>query len=249
MKETRLALDELLNLLPDTVVIIDRAGQIAFVNQPVRELLGYDPGELVGQPLDCLIPKPYRRKHRAQVAQFREYGHSVAMSARPLVRGLTRDGAEVPVSVAIANIDLDGQPYSIAVLRDSGELFTEITQITTEAATDSLTGLANRTGFSQAIEAAIEKSGPFGLLFLDLEKFKPFNDSYGHEVGDRVLQIIGRRLRSSIRPGDVAARLGGDEFVLLLTEVGGAEAALRVAHKVLAALREPISGRRRLPRA
>jgi diguanylate cyclase (GGDEF)-like protein len=69
---------------------------------------------------------------------------------------------------------------------------------------------------SQVLQTAIERSGPFSLLFLDLERFKPFNDNYGHEVGDKVLQIVARRLQALVRSEDLAVRLGGDEFVLFL---------------------------------
>ena len=216
MKKTTLALDELLNLLPDTVVIVDAAGRIAFANDSISGLFGYDPDELVDRPLDCLIPRQHRQKHRWQFRAFRKRGETISMGERPLVLGLGKSGDEIPVSITISNIELDGQQYSIAVMRDSGELHSEITEITVQAETDALTGLANRLGLSHKMEPAIEKSGPFSLLYLDLEKFKPFNDTYGHEVGDQVLQVIAQRLQGSIRPRDLAARMGGDEFVLFL---------------------------------
>ncbi len=69
------------------------------------------------------------------------------------------------------------------------------------------------------MQAAISNARPFGLLFLDLKKFKPFNDLYGHEIGDKVLQIIARRLVADIRAQDIAVRLGGDEFVVMLADL------------------------------
>jgi diguanylate cyclase (GGDEF)-like protein len=101
-------------------------------------------------------------------------------------------------------------------MHDSGEVQSEITQVTSKAETDLLTGIGNRLRLSQVLQTAIEKSRPFSLLFLDLEKFKPFNDNYGHEVGDKVLQIVARRLQALVRSEDLAVRLGGDEFVLFL---------------------------------
>ncbi len=240
MKNTSLALDELLNLLPDAVVIVDAAGCIAFANDSVSELLGYEPSELVGRPLDCLIPESYRSEHRAHFAWFYEEGKSIAMGHRPYVYGLAKSGEEIPVTVSIANLDLDGERFSIAVMRDSGEMQSEITQITFQAETDALTGIANRLGLSHALEAAIEKSSPFSLLFLDLEKFKPFNDTYGHEVGDKVLQIVARRLQASIRPGDLAARMGGDEFVLVLGGLADNAALARRAELVAESISRPM---------
>lgn len=140
----------------------------------------------------------------------------MAMGDRPLVDGLDKFGNEVLISVAITNIDLDDERYSIAIMRDVGELQSEITDITFQAETDVLTGLGNRLQLSHILETAIEKTVPFSLLFMDLEKFKPINDNFGHEVGDRVLQIVAQRLQALIRPQDMAARFGGDEFVLFL---------------------------------
>jgi diguanylate cyclase (GGDEF)-like protein/PAS domain S-box-containing protein len=216
MKDTLLALSDLLNMLPDAIVIVDGKGRITFANSHIEGLLGYTPGELEKQPLDRLIPKTHRTEHKANLAKFREHGQPVAMGDRPVVYGLDKSGSEIPISVSIANLDLDGERYSIAVMHDSGEVQSEITQVTSQAETDLLTGIGNRLRLSQKLQTAIEKSRPFSLLFLDLEKFKPFNDNYGHEVGDKVLQIVARRLQALVRSEDLAVRLGGDEFVLFL---------------------------------
>ena len=216
MKDTLLALSDLLNMLPDAVVIVDDKGRITFANSPIEGLLGYTPEELEKQPLDRLIPKNYRADHKTHLARFREHGQPMAMGDRPLVYGLDKSGIEIPISVSIANLDLDGERFSIAVMHDSGEVQSEITQVTSQAETDLLTGIGNRLRLSQKLQTAIEKSRPFSLLFLDLEKFKPFNDNYGHEVGDKVLQIVARRLQALVRSEDLAVRLGGDEFVLFL---------------------------------
>ena len=216
MKKSLLALDDLLNLLPDAIVIVDATGHIVFANTSVQGLLGYAPDELVRQPLDCLIPKSYRKEHESYFNRFHEHGQAMPMGDRPCVSGIDKSGNEVSLSVSLANIDLDSERYSIAVMRDIGELQSEITEITYMAETDALTGLGNRVQLSHALEAAIEKDSQFSLLYLDLEKFKPINDEHGHEVGDRVLQIVAKRLQALIRPQDLAVRIGGDEFVLFL---------------------------------
>jgi len=101
---------------------------------------------------------------------------------------------------------------------------------------DHLTGLPNRTlfmEFSRKVHASAARHGSqFGLLFLDLDNFKPINDQYGHAVGDRLLQTVARRIQDAIRKGDLAARVGGDEFIVLLDNVrdhaGAAEAVARL---------------------
>jgi diguanylate cyclase (GGDEF)-like protein len=107
-----------------------------------------------------------------------------------------------------------------------------VDQIRYQAEHDPLTGLANQRLLSLHANAAIERArrdvSRVGLLFLDLDDFKDVNDSQGHAEGDRLLQLVGERLRLALREGDTVARFGGDEFVVLLpslTDDGSAVAA------------------------
>ncbi len=80
---------------------------------------------------------------------------------------------------------------------------------------DMLTGLANRKHYEEYMKELLDKKTFFALLFIDLNKFKPINDTYGHDVGDKVLIEVAKRLNASIDDGDMVARLGGDEFVII----------------------------------
>jgi diguanylate cyclase (GGDEF)-like protein/PAS domain S-box-containing protein len=215
MKDKLLVLGDLFNVLPDAMVVVDGAGLIVFANTTVKKLLGYSAEELMGRPLQCLIPESNREVHETHFKRFHDQGKATSMGARPLLNALHKSGRETPISISIANLDLEAERYSVAVMRDSGELHSKITQATVQAETDVLTGLGNRLRLSQAMQEALAASSPFGLLFLDLRKFKPFNDNHGHEVGDKVLQIVAKRLQALVRRADLAARLGGDEFVLM----------------------------------
>ncbi|HNH96869.1 MAG TPA: GGDEF domain-containing protein, partial [Microthrixaceae bacterium] len=84
-----------------------------------------------------------------------------------------------------------------------------------EAATDKLTGLPNRRLLESQLASLIERSTPFVLVLADLDNFKHLNDTYGHEIGDRALQLFAQVLRDKVRGNDVIARLGGEEFVLV----------------------------------
>lgn len=105
---------------------------------------------------------------------------------------------------------------------------------------DSLTELPNRRMLFDRLELAVRQAKRFGrllaVLFLDIDKFKQINDSYGHEVGDQLLVETGRRLQSCVRAGDTVARNGGDEFVVLLIEISSCSDVLIVADKILKAL-------------
>lgn len=119
------------------------------------------------------------------------------------------------------------------------ELEASRTLLLHEATHDGLTGLGNRTLFSDQVEQALSSGVPVAVLCLDLDDFKMVNDSLGHPAGDVVLQVVGERLLSLLRPGDAVARLGGDEFAML---VSGPDAATggAVAQRALSAIRLPI---------
>lgn len=89
-----------------------------------------------------------------------------------------------------------------------------------EAATDGLTGLPNRRAFESAVADLIDHRVPFVMVLADLDKFKRLNDSFGHEVGDRALQLFSGVLRDNVRGNDIVARLGGEEFVLVYPSIG-----------------------------
>lgn len=236
MKDTVLVMGDLFNVLPDAIVVVDSDGHIAFANPGVDVLLGYAVDELLGQPLTCIIPHQYRDAHEVHLAKFRKRGKPTSMGARPLLSALHKSGSEIPISISIANLDLDGERYSVAVMRDGGELHSEITRANSQAETDALTGIGNRLRLSREMQAALSESRPFGLLFLDLKKFKPFNDDYGHEVGDKVLQIVAQRLQAKVRGSDLVARLGGDEFVVMLDGLTDADRLEQHAARIAASL-------------
>lgn len=103
---------------------------------------------------------------------------------------------------------------------------------------DSLTGLLNRAGFEARLEELHhtqgELNGSAALLYVDLDRFKAVNDTYGHPVGDELLRIFAKRLTNAMRPNDVVARLGGDEFAIVVNDLKDPAHAEVVADKVLA---------------
>ncbi len=110
---------------------------------------------------------------------------------------------------------------------------------------DALTGLPNRVLFNDRLEQAIEKSKRNGqklaLFFIDLDYFKEINDSFGHDIGDKILVVITQRLIDIIRSEDSIARLGGDEFTITMEELTQGQDASLLAHKILEAIEKPVT--------
>ncbi len=108
------------------------------------------------------------------------------------------------------------------------------------AATDPLTGLANRSGLAQGAARILADGAPHALMLLDLDHFKPINDAHGHDAGDAVLCTVAARLQAQIRTGDIVARLGGDEFVVLLAAPLPDDQLAALARRLDAAVRQPV---------
>ena len=110
---------------------------------------------------------------------------------------------------------------------------------------DSLTGLPNRILLNDRLEMALAKAKrskkQIAVLFIDFDGFKKINDSLGHDIGDKLLQAVGARLKSCLREEDTVARLGGDEFVLILPEIPTREATGILADKLLETIRPPFT--------
>ena len=153
--------------------------------------------------------------------------------------------ALVPVILVAADYDLALVPLLGAplVAIQLGSRQTVINEH--QARHDALTGLPNREDLTRSLREALRRGDRgghhVGVLIVGLDRFKEVNDTLGHRRGDLVLREAGQRLAALARPGDVVARLGGDEFALLLSPVDGPEGCGRVAERVIAALREPVS--------
>lgn len=127
--------------------------------------------------------------------------------------------------------------YAIERKRAEKELFHR-------ANTDALTGLANREAFLSHLQLALDRGARsdmrVAVLFIDLDRFKPVNDLYGHDVGDEILKTVASRIRNTLRTYDMPARFGGDEFAVLLENISDPRDTANIAQKIVNALAEPI---------
>jgi len=124
--------------------------------------------------------------------------------------------------------------------RQQQELTLRARTLEVASATDPLTGVLNRAGFSTQAQELLVNERRRTLVMIDLDKFKPINDHYGHAAGDATLVEVARRLRAQVRPGDLVARLGGDEFALLFSEPNDKETLTAICQRLLGAISHPI---------
>ncbi len=130
----------------------------------------------------------------------------------------------------------------IIIFNDITERLSNERRLQDIAEKDQLTGLVNRAFFNDRVETAlqgIDRFGSVALMFIDLDEFKPINDTFGHQVGDQLLCEVAIRMKETLRQADTIARIGGDEFTVLLTNVVNTRAITVIADKLLAALADP----------
>ncbi|WP_326541155.1 putative bifunctional diguanylate cyclase/phosphodiesterase [Pseudorhodoferax sp.] len=230
---------------PDGILLVNRSGTILGANRAMERLSGHAPDQLIGQSVGIFLPPHLRERHTTLVDTF-----FVQPSTRPMgmvgqLQLLRRDGGAVPIDIALGHCEADGQPLAAVFIRDMTEVSRLQSQMHYQATHDTLTGLVNRWMFGQHMQQALMQSirqgRPLGLLLLDLDYFKAINDTHGHAVGDLVLVEVARRLKGTLRAGDLLGRLGGDEFAVLLPELMAPDDAATVADKVLRALALPCS--------
>ena len=229
-----------LDVLPDGVIAADEHGNIAYANAAGEAVFGYAAGELLGQPLNVLVPAGQRRAHDVHLMRARQSGMKRSMSERPIQSGVRRSGEEIPVSIAVAVVEADGRAFQVAVVRDQRVIVDALYRAQVAAETDSLTGIGNRRHLSDRLGHLAGSKRSYSLICLDLDRFKQLNDRHGHALGDAVLRIVAKRLQSCLRKGDVCVRMGGDEFVVVLPDVEDATLVQSIAAKLEAHILEPV---------
>lgn len=225
----------------EAVVVTDAEHRIIAVNPAFTRITGYLPEEAVGRNISLLASGYHAETF------YPELWQTLAMRGHweGEVRNRRKSGEIFVAWFSINQVrNDDGEVVSLVTgFSDITEYCAEAERISHLAHHDLLTGLPNRALFMdrlcQCTLQAHRERTPLGLIFFDLDKFKPVNDSLGHPVGDLLLQGLAERLGQELRASDTLARLGGDEFVLLLPTIGDSQAALIVAEKIRMAVEQP----------
>lgn len=208
------------------IVIFELDGGVAQQNTAVDVLLGSSVTSVIdGQ--------------RTNVAAFLSPGRDSFTTEERLIHD---DGTEHWLSLTFSGVYDDGTcEMVILLLRDTTEEQLRNARLVHAANHDGLTQIANRTAFQNELNRLIEGTDePFALMYIDLDRFKPVNDTYGHAAGDVVLQRTAERLRAALAGQDMCARLGGDEFAALVMGANSAATLVSIARRIGACLGAPI---------
>ena len=229
-----------LHSIGDGVITTDNHCRIKYMNPAAEKLTGYTTEESRGSLLKEVFPVVGEDKGRAQSAIVREcIDKSEIVNLQDEVVFYDRSENEHIVRVTAGPLKDQGGNALGAVLgiHDVTEKKHALQKLTYQATHDYLTSLPNRSllydRLHQAITRAQRSNYSVAVLFLDLDNFKKINDQLGHSGGDRLLQLVGNRLKDACRDGDTVARLGGDEFVVLLEELSDMRIAATVADKFI----------------
>lgn len=220
--------------LDEGLMITDPEGRILQINPAFTRITGYNEREALGRYASTLQsgvqgPQSFTRLW----ADLMHYGYWQGE-----FWNRHRNGQVYRQSLSISSMRNEHGDITsyIGVIRDVTREHKEQEQVRYQAQHDQLTGLPNRTllveRLDQALKRAERKGHSLALFFLDLNRFKPINDQYGHLAGDFILQTLGQRLLETMRASDTVARFGGDEFVVLAPEIEGHEGAITLATKL-----------------
>lgn len=230
----------------DAVITTTYDGHIDYMNNVACKLTNYSLDEEPGLTIhtvfklfnedNFLLPDPVELAIKNE--QVIKGKHNIFLQRR--------SGEQIPVVYTVAPIhDMDNQVAgSIIVFHDTSETHKLNKALSWQATHDNLTRLPNRILLKDKLENSLKEAAAkntlLTLFFIDLDDFKPINDLYGHEQGDKVLKIIAQRLLEVIRNKDMVARLGGDEFIITLLSFHQQDEIIHALNRVMNTIAQPI---------
>lgn len=226
----------------DGVLSVDVEGRIQFINPVAEKLTGWHQSEALGRMAEdvfVIINEFTRETVASPIRRAFELDQIVELQNHTLL--ISKDGREVPIEDTASPIrDMHGDVIGcVLVFRDFSERKEKQRRIEYLSYHDQLTGLFNSRFFDDELKRLDTQANlPLSFLYADVNGLKTFNDAFGHDCGNQMIQMVAETLNSAFRPGDTVARLGGDEFVVLLPGTGEEETKALVTR-----LREDIGKR------
>ncbi|MDQ1506995.1 MAG: hypothetical protein QOD57_4722, partial [Actinomycetota bacterium] len=224
--------EDLLHAAPEALLVVDDDGIIVEANGRAEQVFRAGSDGLAGQRAGDLLPA-----YPTLPPDIIDAGAEIVARRA--------DGTEFPAEISVNALGCAVGHEVLVTVRDVTARKRTEEGLLRHALHDSLTGLPNRVllldRLAMSLARATRRRARVGVLFVDLDRFKLFNDSRGHASGDALLRGAADRLRVAIRPEDTVARFGGDEFVVVCDELADETEALRIGERVLRSLREPFT--------
>lgn len=225
------------------IIITDSKGKIVSVNKAFSKITGFRKDEVMGKNPSILNSGIHDKNFYENM--WTSLKNNSAWQGE--IWNKRKSGEIYPewLSIAKAINPKYNEEFYIAIFTDITSLKEADRKLYFYANHDVLTKLANRVQFESHLKSTIEsckrRDSKIALFFIDLDKFKDVNDTYGHKIGDEMLKTVAKRLEQSIRKEDFIARLGGDEFVLIVKDVKNSQDMLALANKLNENIKEPIT--------
>ncbi|KMK82856.1 sensor domain-containing phosphodiesterase [Pectobacterium brasiliense] len=228
-KASQVRFENIANTSPDTILCVNEKGMITFWNTAAEHMLEYTDEEIIGRSINTIVPDAF-------VVQL----NHLVTDRDSLMKGVTlelnvqaKSGSMVPVELSVSMWeDNDNVSYG-AILRNITERRRNEERLFLLAHLDPLTGLANRTLLTSNLETALKNEPAVCIMMVDLDGFKDVNDSLGHSSGDNILVHVAKKIKATVRSGDVVARMGGDEFALLFPGLSDKKVAGKIAEQII----------------
>ncbi len=233
LRESEERYRELFDNANDMVITIDLKGNITSVNKMAEKITGYSVEDIIGKNISCLLHPDHLKKAR-QMIECKVRGETKTVYDLGII---SKDGRVTPSEISSNLMFQSGQPVGVqAFIRDVTERNIMLDKLREMSFKDGLTELANRRYFDTVLnnewKRAERESHPLSLTLIDVDSFKSYNDTYGHQEGDICLKSISRVIKPyAKRPGDLAARYGGEEFALILP-CATSQNAFKIAEKI-----------------
>lgn len=228
-KASQVRFENIANTSPDTILCVNEKGMITFWNTSAEHMLEYTDEEIIGRSINTIVPDAFVVQLNHLVTDRDSLMKGVTLELNVQAKG----GSLVPVELSVSMWeDNDNVSYG-AILRDITERRRNEERLFLLAHLDPLTGLANRTLLTSNLETALKNEPAVCIMMVDLDGFKDVNDSLGHSSGDNILVHVAKKIKATVRSGDVVARMGGDEFALLFPGLNDKKVAGKIAEQII----------------
>jgi diguanylate cyclase (GGDEF)-like protein/PAS domain S-box-containing protein len=235
--------EAILSTLSDGIITVDIESRVLSINTAACKIFGYEEKAVLGRSLGMLMPSRYS-SHGAYVKHFEEEATPRVMGEGRIIEALHASGETLFLEVGISKVFSAQKWVFVALVRDVTTRKKNEDALKYLASHDPLTGLLNRVAIEEHLRTVLMRAKRHqrlcGVLYLDLNAFKPINDRLGHAAGDAVLRTTAERLQKSCRELDRIGRMGGDEFIVVLDEIADYNAVKTVVQRLKAHCEEPI---------